>query len=202
MNVWRRVEDTGARVALTFDDCDDAEAWTRILDTLKAHGAKAAFFPNGFRAERRPDLAARTATEGHSVGSHGWDHARLVRLPRAEIRRRLVQDRAFWKRIAGLELRFVRPPMGEYDDAVLEEVAAVGYTDVVLWDVDPADWRDGDSGLILDRVVASAREGSIVELHAVDATAEALPQILERLRDGGLEARSLDELLGQEPEGR
>lgn len=202
MRVWRRVEEAGPRVALTFDDCDDPEAWGRILDSLATRDARATFFPNGFRAERSPDLAARTVREGHSVGSHGWDHHRLPGLPREEIRRRFLRDRAFWQRIAGVSLRLMRPPMGEYDEAVLEEAAAAGYTDMVLWNVDPADWRDRDAGLIVDRVMRGTRRGSIVELHVTEATADAVPVILEALRDQGLEPVSLDTLLRAKPNER
>ncbi len=179
-------------VALTFDDCDIAEAWSAILDALSAHDARASFFPNGFRAEAVPELAARTVADGHTVGSHGWDHRRLPGTPGPEVGRRLDADRRLWSRIAGVSLRLLRPPFGAYDDAVASHAAAAGYTDLILWDVDPEDWREPDPKAIAASVLRAAHAGSIVLLHAVDATADALPDMLNGLRGRGLQPVALD----------
>ncbi|MER3412330.1 MAG: polysaccharide deacetylase, partial [Thermoleophilia bacterium] len=62
---------------------------------------------------------------------------------------------------------------------------------VVLWSVDPQDWRPSASpGEIARRVLRAARPGSIVLLHDGggnrSATVKALPAIIRGLRRKGL----------------
>lgn len=50
----------------------------RILDLLKAHGAKATFFTLGYVADRFPDIVRMIAEEGHEVGTHGYMHDKIT----------------------------------------------------------------------------------------------------------------------------
>ena len=57
---------------------------------------------------------------------------------------------------------------------------------LVLWNVDPADWRDRDAAIVAARVLANTRPGSIVLLHDVHpSTVAAVPAIV-----AGLKARA------------
>jgi peptidoglycan/xylan/chitin deacetylase (PgdA/CDA1 family) len=42
--VFRSLDHAGPRAALTFEDCDHKHAWTRLLNILRSHHAKATFF--------------------------------------------------------------------------------------------------------------------------------------------------------------
>lgn len=46
----------------------------RILDVLKAEGAKATFFCTANFAENAPEVMQRIISEGHEVAAHGCDH--------------------------------------------------------------------------------------------------------------------------------
>jgi peptidoglycan/xylan/chitin deacetylase (PgdA/CDA1 family) len=72
--------------------------------------------------------------------------------------------------------------------------AAIGYYRVILWDVDPQDWRQPGSGAIASHVLSHVRPGSIVCMHLTSQTAAALPSILSGLRSRGYKAVSLPEL--------
>ena len=193
--VWRRVDSAGRRVALTFDDCYDTAAWARILDMLKAKHATASFFCTGIYVTGHPDLARRTIAGGHTVGSHGWDHASLTSLSYDEVRSRLVRDESAWWRAAGsTPAPFFRPPGGATNATVLQAAGSAGYLRTVIWDVDPRDWSLPGASVIRERVLSAARAGSIVVLHALDQTAAALPGIIDGLRARGLEPVSLAEL--------
>jgi peptidoglycan/xylan/chitin deacetylase (PgdA/CDA1 family) len=185
-------------VALTFDDCDAEDPWLAILDVLRAHGAGATFFPNGFRVGPFPRAALRTSAAGHDVGSHGFDHMLLTALGSDEIRSRIETDREAWRSATGTRLApFLRPPFGAFDDVVARAAAKAGVTHIVLWDVDPRDWTERDASEIADDVAGSARAGSIVELHATPWTAEALPAVLDRLAARGLRPVTLSQLLAR-----
>ena len=193
--IYPRLSEVESQVALTFDDCNSAGAWERILDILGDGGLKATFFPSGPNVERFPELARRTALEGHSVGSHGWGHRRLIGVAESEIAEDLRSDLAAWARIDGvLPTPYFRPPYGAYDANTLAAAAAAGFTRVITWDVEPRDWTRPAAGRVAEHVARSARGGSFIVLHALEETARDLPQILTALRDKKLRPCSLDDL--------
>ena len=68
-------------VALTFDDGPDTVQTARVLDRLKAHGAKATFFVLGERlTPAHHGVVERIKAEGHEIGVHGFDHKALDKL--------------------------------------------------------------------------------------------------------------------------
>src|SRR5918992_1076321 len=195
MRVVERVADGGPRVALTFDDCNREETWLEILGILETQHAHATFFPSGMRVEQFPHAAQRTVSQGHSVGSHGWDHSRLTPLAPEAVEAQLVGDLKAWRGLGVRSLSLLRPPYGDYDEKVLKVAESLGFSDLVLWDVDPRDWQTRDARLVRERVLSVVKPGSIVELHVTRSTAQALPKILAGTRGKKLEPVSLTALL-------
>jgi peptidoglycan-N-acetylglucosamine deacetylase len=197
IQVLSRVPRAGPHVGLTFDDCNDEGAWLEILRILDANDVRASFFPSGMRVEQFPEAARRTVAHGHAVGSHGWDHSRLRDLEPGEIEAQLLADLETWRKSVGLDsMCFLRPPYGEYDEGVLRAAGRLGFSHLVLWDVDPRDWETTAAArAIEEHVLRMARPGSIVELHVTEKTARALQPIIEGLRGRGLEPVSLATLL-------
>jgi peptidoglycan/xylan/chitin deacetylase (PgdA/CDA1 family) len=81
---------------------------------------------------------------------------------------------------------------------VLEVLDGMGYRNVG-WDVDHKDWQPGRTAEeLVDGVVDSVVEygdGAVVLLHVwPDATLEAMPTLISRLRDAGADPVGLDEL--------
>jgi peptidoglycan-N-acetylglucosamine deacetylase len=194
--VVSRTAGAGGRVALTFDDCNSARAWKQILDVLRDHGLRAGFFPSGIRVEEFPALARRTVAEHHTVGSHGMNHRKLVDLSPNEMQTELLGDRSAWHRVApSARLMCFRPAYGAYDPTVLAAAWSAGYRATVLWDVDPEDWTRPGGPELSRRIRTKVRTGSIVVLHAIDETAEALPEIIRSLRDKSLQPVALSNLI-------
>jgi len=193
--IYPRLSEVESQVALTFDDCNSADAWERILDILGDGGLKATFFPSGPNVERLPELARRTVLAGHSVGSHGWSHRRLIGVAESEIAEELGRDLAAWARIDGVQpTPYFRPPYGAYDANTLEAAAGSGFTRIITWDVEPRDWTRPAAGRVAEHVARSSRGGSFIVLHALEETAHELPQILTALRDKQLQPCCLDDL--------
>ena len=67
-NVIYRVRVELPLVALSFDDGPPPYLYSRVLDILQAHEAKATFFLK--RALRYPELVERIKAAGHEVGNH------------------------------------------------------------------------------------------------------------------------------------
>jgi peptidoglycan/xylan/chitin deacetylase (PgdA/CDA1 family) len=190
-----RVDNAGRYVALTFDDCFYRSSWDSILRTLARNRVKAAFFCPGTQVRASPDLAARTVRAGHTIGSHGWDHALLSASTYENTFWRLKLDRNVWWRWQEAAVPYFRPPYGAYDSTVLSAAAAAGYRFTVVWDVDPRDWTNPGPSEIVSRAVRPARAGSIILLHVKPQTAAALPLIIRSLRSRGLAPIGLDELI-------
>jgi peptidoglycan/xylan/chitin deacetylase (PgdA/CDA1 family) len=193
-----RFERVGRRVALTFDDCNSPSAWTSLLDTLRARGLKAAFFCPGRQVLAAPSAARRTISDGHTIGSHGWDHSNFASLSFGSALSRLVSDREAWWRLARVSpTPFFRPPYGKYDRTTFAAAGRAGYSKFVLWDVDPSDYAQPGTSVIVSRVLRAVRPGSIVLMHVTWQTASALPTILDGLRSRGLRPVALAELTRQ-----
>lgn len=189
-------------MALTFDDCDDPESWSMILDVLDAEGVQAAFFPSGMRVIEYPALLRRTIADGHTVGSRGFDHSRLVGRSRSDLERLFQRDRRAWLGAAGITPVLFRPPYGAWDDLTWTFARRFGFQRLVLWDIDPEDWRLPPRESLIERVVGCARPGSTVLLHVMPETASALRTILADLRGRGLLPSTLVRGLVEPPHRR
>ncbi|HEX6207734.1 MAG TPA: polysaccharide deacetylase family protein [Actinomycetota bacterium] len=193
--VYRRLEGTGRRVALTFDDCGNTSAWGSILRTLHAKNVEAAFFCGGGAVRGNPSLARRTVRDGHTPGSHALDHAILTGHDPSFTSSRVRADRRAWWQVARrTSAPYLRPPYGACNASVVEGAAAAAAPRVVMWDVDPQDWRSPGVSEIRRRVLSAARPGSIILLHTGDQTAASIGSIVDGLRARNLEPVGLSAL--------
>ena len=67
-------------VALTFDDGPSAKYTPPLLDGLKERGVHATFFLIGSLTEENEELVRRMKAEGHQIGNHSYDHAKLTEM--------------------------------------------------------------------------------------------------------------------------
>jgi peptidoglycan-N-acetylglucosamine deacetylase len=189
------VADANGRVALTFDDCSDNHAWRAIIAELKALAAPSAFFCIGREVKAHPVTARRVVGSGSMLCNHSWSHPILTSLSAKNIDLQLRFARDIIFKRTGSACRFMRPPYGIYNHTVLQVAGRLGYRYAALWSVDPNDWRQPGEAVIVARVLAAARSGSIVLLHALPQTARALPAIVNGLRARGLRPVRLSRLV-------
>ncbi|MEV5820610.1 polysaccharide deacetylase family protein [Micromonospora harpali] len=156
----------GKAVALTFDDGPDP-AWTpKILDQLKAAGAKATFCVVGTQVRKHPQLVARIAREGHQLCNHSWRHdIDLGRRPVAEIRADLTRtNRAIRAAAPDAKVTLYRQPGGRWTPEVVTVAKQLGMRSL-HWAVDPQDWAKPTAPTIRKRVMGATKPGSIVLMH-------------------------------------
>lgn len=193
------------KVCLSFDDGPDPEWTPAILDILKSHGVKAAFFIVGSEAERYPEIVERIAAEGHSIGNHSYTHPNLAETPEALIKLELNATQRLVESLTGKSTTLFRPPYNadshpsNPDELVPIQVAqSLGYM-TVLENIDPCDWQEPSKGELLQRVKDARAKGNIILLHDGggdrSATVEALPAILDWLEERGDKVVGLDELV-------
>ena len=175
-------------VALSFDDGPSPVYTPRVLAVLKRLHVRATFFVVGYLADEYPALVRDEVRAGMSVGNHSYNHPEVP--PFDQLPQRLLTDEitlgARSLRRVGVDPTLLRPPGGSYSAAVVAAAAQVGER-IVLWSVDPGDWRPGATATEITRnVLAAARAGSIVILHDGGgdraATVAALPKIVHGLR--------------------
>lgn len=101
-------------------------------------------------------------------------------------------------------LPWYRPPTGVAAAALLEAIGRDGWTWAISWEVDPGDDVDPAAGGptaddIATRVRAEVSGGSIIRLRlGGPRTFEALPLLVDGLREDGWQLVGLPELLGLE----
>jgi peptidoglycan/xylan/chitin deacetylase (PgdA/CDA1 family) len=190
-------------VALTFDDGPHPVHTPQILEILRHHGARAAFFPLGRNAERHPDLVREMSAGGHTVGNHSYGHRRMFLAPAHQILREMADTSQIIADLTGQRPLFFRPPWGLGGWRSLR-LASRLHMRTVLWSVSSKDWTRPGAERIMRRVLEKARDGSIVLLHDAkfddpeedrSQTVGALPEIIAGLRTRGLRPVSLAELL-------
>jgi peptidoglycan/xylan/chitin deacetylase (PgdA/CDA1 family) len=168
-------------VALTFDDGPDEELTPRLLELLRARGARATFFVLTDKAARHPQLLRRMVDEGHEVGLHFDRHDRMTELPLAEARARLRAARKSLEQIVG-PVRFFRPPYGAQSLATYLMVRLEGL-EIVCWGPYAEDWVEQLPEEAAGKVLVPLRDGDIVLMHdAVEKPPGEDVPVFDRLR--------------------
>lgn len=166
-------------VYLTFDDGPHPVATPRVLRELSDHGVKATFFVLGSNVERFPDLAARVASEGHTIGNHTFDHPYLLFRSARFIAEQINRTQEAIRRHTGVETRYFRPPYGLGGPAMHNSAKEQGQ-EVVYWDIDPGDYEKNVAPeAIVRRAIRSLRPGSIVLFHDNDRTKDRVTPLLK-----------------------
>jgi peptidoglycan/xylan/chitin deacetylase (PgdA/CDA1 family) len=197
---------TGRRpdVALTFDDGPSPYTPSILRILIRMH-VPATFFVVG---QQLNDFASGVRSElrhGFDVSDHTENHAWLIRLsPSGQYGQ--IDDAA--KRLQNLGdpfPRLLRPPYGAFNSTTVKTLARVKML-MVLWSVDPGDWRRPGVGAIESNVLKNARSGSIVLLHDGggyrDQTVKALPAIIDGLRRRHYRLVTVPQMLIDDPPPR
>ncbi len=181
-------------LALSFDDGPHPQHTATLLDGLRERGAKATFFLVGCQVELAPELVERMAAEGHQVGVHTLDHVQVNGLSREDFNRQVEGLRRLLHPLVGERELWLRPPYGVMD----ENTARWADSPVVLWSVDPEDWRDGDTERIVRHITQRVRDGDIVLLHDIYQTSvEAALKVVDCLKEQGWRFVTVEQLLQQ-----
>jgi peptidoglycan/xylan/chitin deacetylase (PgdA/CDA1 family) len=182
-------------IALTFDDGPHSYYTRKILDILKANHVKATFFVVGEKVLEHPELVKAEAAEGHVLGNHTFHHVNLTRIPEQDVAAEVVACGDAILASTGRKPRFFRPPGGDYDPQVAGVVDALGYT-LILWTDNPGDYASPGTGKIETRVTSGIGNGGIILMHdGVQETLDALPVIIEDLRNRGFSFVGIDDML-------
>ena len=184
---------------LTFDAGYENGCTEKILDTLKQHDVKAAFFLVGNYMERNEDLVRRMVEEGHIVGNHTMHHHDMSKLSTKEaFAKELTDLEALFTSITGKELpKYYRPPQVIYSESNLQMAKELGYQ-TVFWSLAYVDWNNDSQPTkeqAFEKLLPRTHNGAVILLHSTSQTnAEVLDELLTKWKAEGYTFQTVDKL--------
>ena len=194
------IGDTTQKVLyLTFDAGYENGCTEKILDTLKKHDVKAAFFLVGNYIEKNPDLVRRMVDEGHIVANHTMHHYDMSKLSDEEkFSRELQELEALFQSVTGKEMpKYYRPPQGIYSQENLQMAKQLGYK-TVFWSLAYVDWNNDSQPTkeqAFNKLLPRTHDGAVILLHSTSKTnAEILDELLTKWKEMGYQFETIDTL--------
>ncbi|MCD8096513.1 MAG: polysaccharide deacetylase family protein, partial [Lachnospiraceae bacterium] len=168
-----------------------------LLSILDEYDVKATFLMTGGWVESYPDDVKAIAAAGHDLGNHSENHKQMSTLSAGECKEEIQSVHDKVKELTGLDMTLFRPPYGDYNDTLIEAANGLGYH-AIQWDVDSLDWKDYGADAIVSRVLDNEHlgNGSIILMHnGATYTKDALPRVIEGLKEKGYELMPISELI-------
>lgn len=183
-------------VYLTFDLGFEAGYTEKILDVLKENDVKACFFITAHYVNTAEDLVKRMIEEGHDVGNHTVNHHSLPEISEEKLRKEVMDLHTAIYEKFGYEMKYIRPPKGEFSETSLSVTNALGYT-TVMWSFAYDDWNEEKQGreeYAKKKILDNIHSGAVILLHgnSKDNT-NVLDYCIKEIKNMGYEFKSLDE---------
>lgn len=183
-------------VYLTFDEGYEAGYTEQILNTLKENDVKATFFITAHYVNSQPDLVKRMIDEGHIVGNHTVNHYSMPDLTDEKIKSEIQELHTAIYNKFGYEMKYLRPPMGEYSQRTLNTIQSLGYT-TVMWSFAYDDWDENKQGredYAKEKILNNIHNGAVILLHGNSKdNANILDYCIKEIENMGYEFKSLNE---------
>ena len=177
-------------VVLTFDDGPWPVNTPSVLKTLAEECTTGIFFPIGKHATYHPEILKQVAAAGHTIGAHTWSHANLSNKKLNEDQRKEEIEKGFsavkWA-LGTAPSPFFRFPALQHPP---EMVTYLGSRNIAIFscDLDSFDFKASKPQTVIDNVMRKVDKlgKGIILMHDFQKhTAEALPELLHRLKAGG-----------------
>ena len=186
----------GPYIAMTFDDGPSATLTPKLLDILAAHHIKATFFVIGENVAEHPEIVTRAVREGHEIGNHSWSHPNFGKMSDQGVRQQLWRTDDAIKSATGMRPTLMRPPYGSLTAREKRWIRDEFGYQIILWDVDPYDWKRPGAAVVRNRILKETRPGSIVLSHDIHpGTIEAMPSTFDELQAKGFKFVTVSELI-------
>ncbi|MEO6380989.1 MAG: polysaccharide deacetylase family protein, partial [Nitrobacter sp.] len=148
------------------------------------------FFPIGKHATYHPEILRQVAAAGHTIGAHTWSHANLNNKKLSEAQRKDEIEKGFSAVKWALEASpspFFRFPALQHPP---EMVTYLGERNIAIFscDVDSFDFKTHKADQVVTNIfkkLDKVGKGIILMHDFQKHTAEALPEVLRRLKAGG-----------------
>ena len=189
--------DIDNKIYLTFDSGYEAGYTDKILDVLKENDVKATFFITSHYLNTASEKVERMIQDGHIIGNHTVNHKSLPSISDEEIEKEIMILHHVMYEKYEYEMKYIRPPKGEFNERTLKKCASLGYK-TVMWRFAYCDWDEKKQPSINEAtkiIENNFHSGEIMLLHSNSKTnSEVLDTIIKKAKSDGYEFKSLDEL--------
>lgn len=184
------------KVYLTFDEGYEAGYTEKILEVLKQNDVKACFFITAHYANTSSDLVQKMINDGHIIGNHTVNHKSMPSLTLEQIKNEVMTLHTTIYEKFGYEMKYIRPPKGEYSEKSVAYCNTLGYTHV-MWSFAYDDWDENKQGredYAKKKILDNIHNGAVILLHgnSKDNT-NILDYCIKEIKNMGYQFASLDE---------
>jgi len=186
-------------IALTFD-VRTITGTDAVLNVLRRLHAPGTFFVAGADAAQHPAMLRHIVAADGEIGLAGFTHRDLGTMPGWQERLELDQAQYVLAAATGRTSNLLRLPYASttarIDPADVTAMRRAGNYRVVFADVDARDATPARAGVIAAAITTPAGTGTIVQLRADPAAAQALTTIIPTLRDAGYTLTTVTDAIG------
>ena len=183
-------------IYLTFDEGYEAGYTSQILETLKENDVKATFFLTAHYINTQEELVKQMIDEGHIIGNHTVNHKSMPSLTAEEIKKEVMDLHQSVYEKFGYEMKYIRPPKGEFSEKTLQVTNSLGYK-TVMWSFAYEDWNEEkqpDEEKAKEKILNNLHNGEIMLIHGNSKTnTNILDSVIKEAKNMGYVFKSLDE---------
>ncbi len=129
-------------------------------------------------------------------GNHTVNHKCLPELDENKLKEEVMKlHQAVYEKY-GYEMKYIRPPEGEYSERTLSLTNSYGYR-TVMWSLAYDDWdekKQGRTEYAKEKLLTNIHNGAVILLHATSKdNSEILGDFITEVRRMGYEFKSIDD---------
>ena len=129
-------------------------------------------------------------------GNHTVNHKSMPSLPEDQINSEVMDlHKAIYEKF-GYEMKYIRPPMGEFSEKSRSITNSLGYK-TVMWSFAYEDWNENkqpEESFAKKKILDNVHNGEVMLLHGNSKTnTNVLDDIIKEIKNMGYEFKSLDE---------
>ena len=183
-------------IYLTIDNGYEAGYTSKILEILKQNNVKATFFITAHYLNTQPELVKQMIDEGHIVGNHTVNHKSMPSLTDDEVKKEIIDlHQAIYSKYE-YEMKYMRPPKGEYSERTLNLCKNLGYK-TVMWSFAYEDWdekKQPDEQDSIEKIMNNLHNGEVMLLHGTSKTnSNILDTVIKKIKEEGYEIKNISD---------
>lgn len=130
------------------------------------------------------------------LGNHTVNHKSMPDLSDEELKTELMKLNQSLYEKYGYEMKYMRPPKGEFSERTLSITDSLGFK-TVMWSFAYVDWNEDSQPSkedALNKIISNLHNGEVMLLHATSKTnSEIMREMIDDIRKEGYEIKSLEE---------
>ena len=129
------VETNKKQIAISFDAAWGNDDTEELISILKEYDVPATFFVVGAWVDKYPESVEALHKAGHQIQNHSNTHPHMPQLSKEQMKDEILSCNEKIKEITGITPTLLRPPYGDYDNALIETMNELKMH-TIQWDVE------------------------------------------------------------------